>query len=635
MRRNTILVTAGVVAVLGILSVPHPASAQAQMTPAQLLQPDIPIPPYNPYPALPGFTPPSILPPDIQPELYRVRFEVESIFARYFEEYQALTPTPTYVGNPPVLAPNGYDAQRILGGLLNFDETISPFNNTACASCHMPYVAFSGPIQSVNLTMIAYPGSYRYHANKLTAQRYTYSHTFPVLNYDTTQGLFFGGNFWDGRATGMLLQSADAEQAQGPPVDPGEMGNPDIACIAYKISQAPYRPLFELVWGADFDITWPGNVAEVCATPSGAFGTNATPLALSPEDRTKATNIYGHWGQSLSFLERSNDISPFNSKFDFFLKGSAKGVSGGAVTLTADEMAGYQLFNGKGNCNSCHVDGRSTLMPGQTDTGTTASVQPLFTCHGFANEGLPLNPRVALLYESTPDGFGFTPNPDGFGYRQLGLGNFLRSGPQSFADPNQPEWLSLAPTVDGQEQVMTARDVALTPPQCPTTEAGTGQPYFQKEFFHNGYIKSLKQLVHFYNTRDSLTTPNGNTTFAFPVTSGHCPAGTVEKVTCWPQPEVKNNLDMTEGSQGLTDTEENQIVAFMQTLTDGYNPANPTVSTYKNIDTFTGRCSTTLPGQTASNQGNETLIPTFNLAQFPCAADVCINVPFPPSPPIP
>jgi cytochrome c peroxidase len=49
-------------------------------------------------------------------------------------------------------------------------------------------------------------------------------------------------------------------------------------------------------------------------------------------------------------------------------------------------------------------------------------------------------------------------------------------------------------------QTSTARDVALVPPQCPTTEAPG--PYFQKEFFHNGYIKSLKQLVHFYNTRD-------------------------------------------------------------------------------------------------------------------------------------
>ena len=63
-------------------------------------------------------------------------------------------------------------------------------------------------------------------------------------------------------------------------------------------------------------------------------------------------------------------------------------------------------------------------------------------------------------------------------------------------------------------QVSTARNVAMTPPQCPTTEAPG--PYFQKEFFHNGYIKSLKQLVHFYNTRD---------VYPFNVTSGHCPAG--------------------------------------------------------------------------------------------------------------
>ena len=58
-------------------------------------------------------------------------------------------------------------------------------------------------------------------------------------------------------------------------------------------------------------------------------------------------------------------------------------------------------------------------------------------------------------------------------------------------------------------------------------------------------------------------------------------------------PEVPNNVDMTTGALGLTDTEENQIVAFLETLTDGYNPANPTVSTYKNIDTFTGQCPTT------------------------------------------
>jgi cytochrome c peroxidase len=625
MRRDTrTLVRAAFATVLGVLSLPLAGSTEVRaQTP----------PPYNPYPS-------GILPANLDSEISRVRREIQTIFGRYLAEWQALTPTPTNMGNPPILAPNGYDAQRILGGLLNFDENISPFRNRACAFCHMPYTAFSGPIPSVNLTMIAYPGSYQYRAAKRTAQRYTYSHEFPVLNFNTTAMAFFGGNFWDSRATGYKLQTPDAEQAQGPPVDPGEMNLPDTACIAWRLSEAVYRPLFELVWGADFDINWPSNTEQICSTPQGAFPTTTTPVTLSAVDRTKANNIYDHWGQSLSFLERSPDISPFTSKYDFAFTSP---VMPPPYTLTATEMAGYNLFNGKGNCNSCHLDGLSTtLTPGQTDTGTPAGTPVLFTCFGSSNLGLPLNPRIALFYESKPDAFGFTFNPDGLRYRDLGLGNFLRSGPQSFPDPNQPQWLPLAPTSDGQDQTMTARDVALTPPQCPTTEAGqfdaNGKPipYFQKEFFHNGYAKSLKQLVHFYNTRDAF--PIG---FGRPVTSGHCgQLGLTEKVNCWPQPEVPNNVDMTVGNLQLTDQEENLIVIFLQTLTDGFNPANPTVSTYKNIDTFTGsvaggQCTITPPGVTASTQGNETLIPTWSLAQFPCAMDICGVPPLPAPMPIP
>jgi cytochrome c peroxidase len=616
MRRDTFkFVTAGLVAVLGILGAPHAASAQAKV--------DQPVPPYDPYPPLPGSTPPTVLPPDLQPEIYRVRHEVQTIFGRYFAEWQALPPpvlsNTQGDGNPPVLQGTGYDAVRILGGLLDFDENMSPFRNEACSFCHMPYAGFSGPIPSVNLTMVAYPGSYEYRADKRTAMRFPYAPFFTELQYSKTQGLFFGGQFWDGRATGYKLQSPNAEQAQHPPVDTGEMGFPDTACIALRISQAAYRPLFELVWGDSFDIRWPGNTEQICSIPGGNFP-SATPIALSAVDRTKANNIYDHWGQSISKLEHSPDVSPFTSKFDAFLMGN--------YTLTAAEMAGYNLFNGKGNCNSCHVDGRSTLLtPGQTDTGNTPGGEAIFTCLGYANEGLPLNPRLPLFYESRPDAFGFTPNPDGLRYRDLGFGNFLRSGPQSASDPNSANWRQFAPSTDGQFQVVTTRDVAMTPPQCPTTEAGQGLPYFQKEFFHNGYIKSLKQLVHFYNTRDYASAPGaGAVTYAYNVTSGHCPAGTVERVTCWPMPEVKNNIDMTTGALGLTDTEENQIVAFLQTLVDGYNPANPRVSTYKNIDTFTGQCKT---GGDARTQGNETLTPVWNLAQFPCAADICGVPPLP------
>jgi cytochrome c peroxidase len=275
-------------------------------------------------------------------------------------------------------------------------------------------------------------------------------------------------------------------------------------------------------------------------------------------------------------------------------------------------MAGYKLFDGKGNCNSCDLDGRgTTLKSNQTDTSSNTMVNPLFTCFGSANEGVPLNPRDAFYYETRPDAYGFVPNPYGFAYRDLGLGIFLRSGYGSGPSPNI-SWKQYAPTVDGQMQVSTARDVALAPPQCPTTEAPG--PYFQKEFFHNGYIKSLKQLVHFYNTRDK---------YAYPVTSGHCPAGTTEKVDCWPVPEVPNNIDTTTGNLGLTDKEEDQIVAFLETLSDGFTRP------YPNIDTFTGACMT---GGSAATQGNETLIPTPPLP--PCTPDICGVAPVPGPKPI-
>jgi cytochrome c peroxidase len=559
---------------------------------------------YNPYP-------PGILPPDLNPEIERVLREVRVVENRALARWAALTP-PTLTGQPPILQGTGTEAIETLGELMNYDQNISPNRNEACASCHMPYAAFSGPIPSVNLTMIAYPGTVHFRAGKRTAQRYTYAPFFPVLQFNEEQALFFGGNFWDSRATGYLLRNPDAHQAQGPPVDTQEMGFPDTACITFRLSQAKYRPLFEEVFGkGSFDINFPPETEQICHTPGGAaaFGGSATPVPLSPEDRTKSNQVYDHWGQSLDAYEQSVQVSAFSSKFDAFLKNK--------YTMTPDEMAGYELFRGKGNCNSCHLDGRSTApaptAPASEDTGVAALVTPLFTCFGSANEGLPLNPRNAFYYQTTPDHFGFTGNPYGFAYRDLGLGTFLRSGFGTWPNPNA-SWIPQAPTVDGQMQVSSARNVAMTPPQCPTTEAPG--PYFQKEFFHNGYIKSLKQLVHFYNTRDKQG-------YAYPVTSGHCPKGTTERVDCWPMPEVKNNIDMTTGNLGLTDKEEDQVVAFLQTLTDGFTRS------YPNQDVYTGRC---MSGGTAATQGNESLIPTPPLP--PCASAIC-DVPPLPTMPIP
>lgn len=90
----------------------------------------------------------------------------------------------------------------------------------------------------------------------------------------------------------------------------------------------------------------------------------------------------------------------------------------------------------------------------------------------------------------------------------------------------------------GKHKVPTLRNVDKRP--------GNG---FPKAYMHNGVFKSLKEVVHFYNTRD--------------VASAN-----------WPPPEVAVNVNTSElGNLGLTDAEENAIVAFMQTLSDGYVPS--------------------------------------------------------------
>src|SRR5260370_1694361 len=197
---------------------------------------DTPPPFYNPYP-------PGILPADLDSEIARVIREVDFIENEALRQLRGLPP-PTPTNQPPVLAHTGQRLNVLLVKAMNFDKNISPLKDRACSFCNMPYVGFSGPIPSVNLTMVAYPGSFEFRAGKRTAQRYTYSPSFPVLNFNETQAAFFGGNFWDSRATGYRLGSPDQEQAQGPPVDTQEHALPDTACIAFPLQTAVYKPFF-------------------------------------------------------------------------------------------------------------------------------------------------------------------------------------------------------------------------------------------------------------------------------------------------------------------------------------------------------------------------------------------------------
>src|SRR6195256_438735 len=241
-------------------------------------------PTYNPYPS-------GILPADVESETARVQGEVQGIFQQALAEANALPPA-NLTGQPPTQQASGYRAVMTLGKLMNYDVNMSALKDMACASCHMPYAGFGGPIPSVNLTMIAYPGTFHFRAGKRTPQRYTYSPYFPMLQLDNTANAFFGGNFWDGRSTGYLLQNADAEQAQHPPVDSQEMGLPDTACIAFRLESAVYKSFFEGIWGDVLDIKFPHNTEDICKPRGGAgvSGTTPLPIKLSPEDRAKANS---------------------------------------------------------------------------------------------------------------------------------------------------------------------------------------------------------------------------------------------------------------------------------------------------------------------------------------------------------
>ena len=134
-------------------------------------QPAARFPVYNPYP-------PGLLPANLNAEMAkRVLQEIDVIEARAIQRWHSLPPPTRFPArpgpNPPILQGTGTESIETLGELMLFDQNISPGRNQACTSCHMPYAGWSGPIPSVNGTIIAYPGTVHFRAGKRTAQRHT------------------------------------------------------------------------------------------------------------------------------------------------------------------------------------------------------------------------------------------------------------------------------------------------------------------------------------------------------------------------------------------------------------------------------------------------------------------------------
>jgi cytochrome c peroxidase len=367
-----------------------------------------------------------------------------------------------------------------LGKELFFDNISNP-DWVSCATCHAPTAGWTGPVAGINLHGAVYRGAVPTRFGNRKPPSAAYATLSPIFHYDAGEGLFIGGNFWDGRATGEYLGNPAADQALGPFLNPLEMNLSDPLAVLEQVAAAKYAGLWEEVWGE--------------------------PISTEPGDIAKN---YARIGLAIAAYEDSSEVNQFSSKYDYYLDGK--------VELTAQEAWGLELFNDpdKGNCAACHPS-----EPGPY------SAHPLFTDFSFDNLGIPKNPENPFY---NMDEF----NPDGDAWVDLGLGGFLDSLPDSYFTNlglNKEETVA---ENNGKHKVPTLRNVDKRPGKN-----------FPKAYGHNGFFKSLEEIVHFYNTRD------------------------VDPF--WPDPEVAANVNTDElGDLGLSKEAEEAIVAFMKTLSDGY-----------------------------------------------------------------
>jgi cytochrome c peroxidase len=208
------------------------------------------------------------------------------------------------------------------------------------------------------------------------------------------------------------------------------------------------------------------------------------------------------------FQQDPATFAPFSSKYDAWLRGRA--------TLTEAEARGLRLFEDedKGNCAHCHKS-----------RPNAAGVLPLFTDYGLVAIGVPRNPAIPV--NADPNHF------------DLGL-----CGPDrtDLADHEEYCGLFKAPSL---------RNVAL-----------------RTSFFHNGVMHSLRDAVAFYASRD--TDPGR----WYPRNAD----GSIRKFDDLPVAYQENinvepPFDRHEGdAPALSPAEIDDIVAFLDILTDGWKP---------------------------------------------------------------
>ena len=431
-----------------------------------------------------------------------------------------------------------------LGKAIFFDADLSVNHTQSCATCHDPGVGFTSPDALVNAGSSIFPGALEDRFGNRKPPTSAYAGDSPELHYDTALGKWAGGMFWDGRATGWTLHDPLAEQAGGPFLNPLEMGMPGVKQVCNRVANSEYAGLFVEVWG-------PGSLDCV----------------------KDANGVYERITRSIAAYEKSPEVNPFTSKFDLFWDnakaagkdvtkikcgsgmggGMMMGCPGGGMNpnrwtmyrnlgLSDVELRGLAAFNdpNRANCASCH-----SLAPG-------ADGYPLFTNFGYDNLGIPKNPENPFYL--MPQKW----NPDGTAWVDYGLGGFLKSAGYA------PETYE---TELGKFKIPTLRNVDLRT-----------SPDFVKAYGHNGYFKSLEEIVLFYAWR-GLTMNGGLGLGGSGMDCGMMGGGGMGgggmsgdmAMMCdpnlFPQPEVNQNLTPMNHFNMM---DQATIVEFLKTLSDGY-----------------------------------------------------------------
>jgi cytochrome c peroxidase len=405
-----------------------------------------------------------------------------------------------------------------------FFENISLRRNMACSTCHSSDTGGTNGDSETNLGQVAVTGSDGFGVGNLKPPTNQYAQFINDVGDPEGLELFdpscdagpfappapCGGAFWNGRAEGDLIETAhNIDVFAGLNSKYETMYEKYLGPVADQAHASPFINPVEQAKEDKF---------KVCLQVRGTtWGRQLYQYAWGEHLRctyNKADTVFARFAVALSAWQMSSDNNRFDSKRDIALKNDYDGEFP-LDDFTDEENEGHDLFYSfqGARCFACHQSGN--------DNGVGEFER--YTNDFYFNIGVPRNHEI-------PN----DPAPD------VGL----------FATTSQSIHL-------GEHKVPTLRNVDKRP-----------YPSFVKAYTHNGWFKSLEQLVHFYNTATVKATCSNE----------YITAAEAIAQDCWPAPEFSENFAaFGVGDLGLSTDEEAAVVSYLKTLSDTTSVEPPSV----------------------------------------------------------